>query len=180
MDDIRQALDAAPVIFPAEEIASALDRMAGEIARLVQGEIPLVLCVMNGGLLVTGHLVTRLSFTLQLDYLHATRYGDETRGGELKWIKGPAIPLEGRVVVLVDDILDEGRTLLEIREWCLSRGARRVLTAVLVHKDHDRKASPGLRADVTGLVAPDRFLVGFGMDVAGLGRNLPEIRALDP
>jgi len=176
--DQETRLKNAEIIFTADEIDQAITAMANDLTLLVGGECPLLLCVMNGGLIVTGHLVTRLPFALELDYLHATRYGDQTRGGELRWVREPQTPLRGRCVVLVDDILDEGKTLEAIRRWCLDRGARRVVTAVLVHKEHDRKGVPGMRADVTGLVAPDRFLVGFGMDWRGVGRNLPDIRGI--
>ena len=81
-------------------------------------------------------------------------------------------------MLLVDDILDEGTTLATISAYCLSEGAAQVLTAVLVDKDHDRKALPGLTGDFVGLVAPDRFLFGCGMDYMGYWRNLPAIYAL--
>lgn len=177
--DREKRLRNADVIFSADDIDQALTSMANDLTAMVGGERPLFLCLMNGGLLVTGHLVTRLPFLLELDYLHATRYGEGMVGGELRWIRKPETPLAGRCVVLVDDILDEGKTLQAIRHWSLQQGADRVITVVLVHKDHDRKVVPGMRADVTGLVAPDRFLVGFGMDWGGIGRNLPDIRAVD-
>jgi len=86
-------------------------------------------------------------------------------------------PLSGRVVVVVDDILDEGLTLTEILDWCRGAGAARVYSAVLVHKRHDRK--PGLRrADFTGLEVPDRYVFGYGMDYRGYLRNAPGIFAV--
>jgi hypoxanthine phosphoribosyltransferase len=90
----------------------------------------------------------------------------------------PTVDLRGRTVLVVDDILDEWATLDAITEWCRQEGAKEVLTAVLVDKEHDRKARPGLKADFTGLVSPDRFLFGYGMDFKGYWRNAPGIYAV--
>ena len=79
---------------------------------------------------------------------------------------------------MIDDILDEGHTLEAIRRRLVESGARQVFTAVLVDKQHCRKARPGLRANFTGLELPDRFLFGCGMDIKGYWRNLPAIHAL--
>ena len=86
--------------------------------------------------------------------------------------------MHGRTVLIVDDTLDEGTTLSAIADYCLAQGAEQVLTAVLVDKLHDRKASPGLKADYTGLEVEDRFLFGFGMDYKGYWRNAPGIYAV--
>ena len=99
------------------------------------------------------------------------------RGADLQWKARPGMSLEGRCVLVVDDILDEGLTLAAVLEWCREQGAEQVLSAVLVHKDHDRK--PALkRADFTGLTVPDRYVFGCGMDYQGRFRNLRGIYAL--
>ena len=81
-------------------------------------------------------------------------------------------------MLLVDDILDEGVTLKALTDECLNRGAREVLTAVLVEKQHDRKIVPGYRADFAGLAIPDRFVFGYGLDYDGIWRNAPGIYAV--
>ena len=89
----------------------------------------------------------------------------------------PHVEMRDRIVLLVDDILDEGYTLQAIRKYCIEQGARRVLIAVLCEKKHGRVV-PGLVADFVGLEVPDRYVFGYGMDYHELGRNLPAIHAL--
>lgn len=174
MEDIRLKADC---LRSAEEVEAALNSMAAEIAEKLEGTNPVAFCVMNGGLFVTGKLVEKLPFALELDYLHATRYGAETCGGTLVWKVKPERSLKGRTVLLVDDILDEGVTLAELIRYCKDEGAAAVYTAVLVDKIHDRKA-PGITADFVGLKVEDRFLFGCGMDIAGYWRNLPALYAM--
>jgi hypoxanthine phosphoribosyltransferase len=151
--------------------------MAEAITRDLGDKLPVFYCVMNGGLITTGHLLTRLGFPLEVDYLHATRYRNEFRGGELFWRVSPEVPMAGRHVVIVDDILDEGATLAAILAYCEEAQAASVTTAVLVDKQHDRKAVPGLKADYCSLKVADRYVFGFGMDYKGYWRNAPGIFA---
>jgi hypoxanthine phosphoribosyltransferase len=174
IDDVLQEADC---LHPAEEVEAALTKMAGEIGAVLEGKNPLVFCVMNGGLFVTGKLAERLPFALELDYLHATRYGSATSGGTLQWKVRPDRTLKGRTVLLVDDILDEGVTLAELIRFCREEGAAEVYTAVLVDKIHDRKAAE-VKADFVGLEVADRFLFGCGMDISGYWRNLPALYAM--
>lgn len=174
MDDVRREADC---LRTADEVEAALSRMAEQITGRLAGKNPLAVCIMNGGLFVTGKLVGKLPFALELDYMHATRYGAETVGGTLNWIVKPERSLEGRTVLLIDDILDEGVTLAEIIRYCREQGAAEVYSAVLVDKIHDRKA-PGVQADFVGLHVEDRFLFGCGMDIAGYWRNLPALYAM--
>lgn len=167
----------ADVLYRAEEVEAALDRMAVEITQAIRESDPVVLCVMTGGLIPMGKLLTRLDFPVQIDYLHATRYCGETRGGELHWIARPQTPLRDRVVLVVDDILDEGLTLAAILRQCRAEGAKEVYCAVLVEKLHDRKAK-GIKADFIGLQVQDRYVFGYGMDYKGYLRNAPGIFAV--
>ena len=114
-----------------------------------------------------------------MDYLHATRYSGETTGGDIEWIVTPTMPLLNRDVIIVDDILDVGTTLVAIIEACKSQGAASVATCVLVDKKHDRKAAPGLKADFTGVEAEDAYLFGCGMDYKSYWRNAPGIYAVE-
>ncbi len=178
MEEIRRAYAEADCLCTAAEVEAALDRMAAAITERLAGANPLVLCVMHGGLIVTGALATRLNFPLELEYLHATRYGHELFGSLLDWRVRPTGDLRGRTVLIVDDILDEGATLAAIIDYCREEGADELLTAVLVNKRHDRKARPGLCCDFVGLELEDRFLFGYGMDYKGYWRNAPGIFAL--
>ncbi|AXY40743.1 MULTISPECIES: hypoxanthine-guanine phosphoribosyltransferase [Halomonas] len=175
--DMREVMDNADCLITQEAVERALDRMADEITRDLGEKLPVFYCVMNGGLITTGHLLPRLGFPLEVDYLHATRYRGGTRGGELFWRVSPEVPMAGRHVVIVDDILDEGATLAAILDYCREAGAASISTAVLVDKLHDRKAVPDLKADYCSLEVADRYVFGFGMDYKGYWRNAPGIFA---
>lgn len=171
-----EVLANADCLFDETQVNQAYDRMAADITASMGDTDPLVLCVMTGGVIAAGHLLTRLRFPLQIDYIHATRYGGNTTGGELKWIASPRASLECRSVLLIDDIHDVGATLDAIIAYCLSAGAQSVYSAVLVNKLHDRKA--GRPADFVGIDVEDRYLFGCGMDYKGYHRNLPAIYAV--
>ncbi|MEZ5540589.1 MAG: hypoxanthine-guanine phosphoribosyltransferase [Pseudomonadota bacterium] len=159
------------------QVHAALDRMAAEITAVLGETLPVVLCVLTGGIIPTGHLLTRLPFPLETDYLHATRYRGATSGREVEWVSEPGISLAGRTVLVVDDILDEGNTLVDIARYCRQAGAAQLYTAVLIQKRHDRR-NPAAHADFVGLEVDDRYVFGFGMDYKGYLRNLNGIYAL--
>lgn len=163
-------------IVSAADVQAALDRLAIQINARLAGRHPLVITVMNGGQIFAGQLLPRLTFSLDCSYVHVRRYGNETSGGELVWITGPHEPVRGRTVLLLDDILDEGRTLATIRARLLEQGADEVLVAAFALKERGQPVA--IAADFIGVRVPDRFVFGFGMDVAGVWRNLPAIRAL--
>lgn len=159
-------------------VLAAIDRLAVEMTAEFKESNPVLVCCMNGGLAFSGQLLTKLVFPLQVDYVHATRYGHEINGVALDWKVRPQIDLHGRTVVLLDDILDEGVTLAAIAYYCRQQGATKVMMAVLVEKLHLRKVTPGMRADFTGIEVGDRFLFGYGLDYKGYWRNAPGIYAL--
>ena len=173
---MTESIPRSQEIASAAEVQAALDRMAGEITARLAGSRPLVVTVMNGGLVFAGQLLPRLPFALEVSYVHVRRYGRETRGGELVWIAGPHESVTGRCVLLLDDILDEGATLLAIRARLFELGAREVLLAAFAVKEREKPAA--VKADFAGIRVPDRFVFGFGMDVGGSWRNLPSVRAL--
>ncbi len=169
-------LESADVVSAEEEVLAAVDRMAADIRAALGERTPLVLSVMRGSVIFAGHLLPRLRFPLDFDYLDVTRYGNTTSGGELSWKVSPGTAVAGRVVLVVDDILDEGHTLAAVREKLLSAGAAEVYSAVFAEKDTGRPKP--LRADFTGIMVPNRYVFGFGMDVKGAWRNLPAVYAL--
>ncbi len=176
LEHIKQVRSEADCLVSVDQAELALDNMAAAITVRHKDNNPLVVCVMNGGFLVTGCLLSRLDFPLEQDYLHATRYRGETQGGDLNWLVEPQHSLKDRHVLIVDDILDEGYTLAAIVKHCQKSGAADVETAVLVEKMHNRKQ--GLRADYVGLELEDRYLFGYGMDYRGYLRNAPGIFAV--
>lgn len=169
----------AELLISQNEIMDAINRMASEITKRLHSKNPIVISVLNGGLIISGQLLTRLDFPLQVDYIHAGRYGNKMNGEELVWKVKPSLPFTGRTVLLIDDILDEGITLAAIADYCKNQGAKEVLTAVLVEKLHTRKVKPGMRADFGGVETADRFLFGYGLDYKGYWRNAPGIFAVN-
>ena len=175
--DLSRMLQKSRLVVSADEIDKATTRMAREIDARYQSEVPLVLCIMNGGLMLTANLMSKVKIHAQIDYLQTSRYRGNTSGGELHWRAEPHQSLEGRAVILMDDIFDEGHTLMQIVEYCENKGASDVYSVVLLEKMHDRKVN-GFRPDLIGLQAEDDYLVGFGMDYQEHFRHLPEIYAL--
>ncbi len=167
----------AELLCPPEQIETALDRLAAAIAARLEGSDPLALMVMNGAFVTTARLLARLRFPLRVGYLHATRYRSGTRGGEIDWIARPRPAVAGQVVLVVDDIFDEGDTLKAILDQVRRQGAAAVYSAVLVNKRHERKV-PGLTVDFVGLDVPDRYVFGCGMDYKEYWRQLPAIYAV--
>jgi hypoxanthine phosphoribosyltransferase len=174
--EARKILDEADLLVSADESAAAVRRVAGEIGQRLSDSNPLVLAVMGGAVVFTGQLLPQLGFPLDFDYLHVTRYGDVTHGGKLQWIVEPRAPVAGRVVLVLDDILDEGVTLAAIAERLLAQGASEVLCAVFADKNLGW-AKP-ISADFVGVQLPNRYVFGYGMDVKGAWRNLPAVYAV--
>ncbi len=178
---LADAMATARVIHERDVLENAIQRMAGEICNeYEQGDVPLFLTVMNGGLPFAAQLAFALGdlgLDLHFDYLHATRYRGQTSGSGLAWLHRPATPMQGRKVLLADDILDEGHTMLAIKHWCEDQGAAEVRIAVLAEKKHDRCVA-GISADHVGVDVPDAYVFGYGMDYHEQGRNLSAIYAL--
>ena len=169
-------LEQSDLVASADEVQAALRRVASEIQARLASTYPLVLAVMGGAVVFAGQLLPLLRFPLDFDYIHASRYGQATRGAAIDWRVEPPASVRGRTVLVVDDILDGGQTMAAIRDRLLHLGAQAFHCAVLVEKMLD-KPKP-IHADFVGLRIPDRFVFGYGMDAKGFWRNLPEIRAM--
>lgn len=176
-DESQEALRNAELLYSAEEVENAITRMAAEITAELENTNPLVLPVMVGGVILAGKLVSQLNFQLQMDYVHATRYQSTTRGSTINWLKKPEKTLTDKTVLLVDDILDEGITLAAIIDYCYEAGAKKVYTAVLTEKELEIE-KPIKKADFTGLVIPDHYVFGYGMDYKEYHRNIAGIYAV--
>jgi hypoxanthine phosphoribosyltransferase len=168
--------DQADLIHSEQDVEASLDRIASEITEKLAESDPIVICIMNGGIIAAGKLLTKLNFPLRVDYLHATRYHGQTAAGELNWLKRNHQELKDQNIIIIDDILDEGITLQAIVEFCHEMEAASVHTAVVVEKIHDR--SNGFKADFVGLLVEDRYVFGYGMDYKGYLRNAPGIFAV--
>lgn len=174
--EAQKILAEADLICSAEKSALAVRGVAAAIGERLTNSNPLVLAVMGGAVVFTGQLLPLLPFPLDFDYLQVSRYRDNTTGGQLSWVVEPKSAVAGRCVLVVDDILDEGITLAEIRQRLFALGAAEVLTAVFADKQRD--CSKPATADFVGITVPDRYVFGFGMDIQGAWRNLPAVYAL--
>jgi hypoxanthine phosphoribosyltransferase len=175
LNEIKTIQETADLLFSEQEVEAALDKIAGQINHKLAELNPLLLCVINGGIVIAGKLVTRLTFPLTIDCINASRYQNQTTGGNIEWILKPSTPLKDRTILIVDDILDEGITLATIHDYCLEQGATAVYSAVLLDKilGHNKPIS----ADFIGLEVENRYLFGYGMDYKGYLRNVPGIYA---
>ncbi len=172
-----QMMAEADLICSEAEIQTALSGLARDITAELSDAYPVVLTVMGGGVVFTGQLLPLLRFPLEFDYVQVSRYGDATTGGALAWKVEPGNRVADRTVLVIDDILDEGQTLAEIRRKVLSLGATRCLSVVFADKQIG-KPKPAY-ADFVGVSVLNRYVFGFGMDVRGAWRNLPAMYMLN-
>jgi hypoxanthine phosphoribosyltransferase len=176
----RSLLDNAEEIFDQKAVDAAVKRVAATLndrfGNPDDAAFPLVLGVMGGAVVFTGQLLPQLNFPLEFDYIHVSRYGDDDQGGRVVWKVIPRPNVAGRTIIVLDDILDEGETLAHVKQRLLDMGAAEVI--ITVFADKTIKRSKPVKADIVGLTIPDKFVVGFGMDVYGYWRNLPGLWAI--
>lgn len=175
LNEIKQVEQNAVLLHDQHDVEAALDKMAKDITQQLADKNPLVLCVINGGIIATGKLLPRLNFPLTLDSIHASRYRNQTSGSDIHWLFKPTTPLKDRTVLIVDDILDEGHTLKALVDWCHQQAAASVYSAVLLDKDLD--CEKPIQADFVGLQVANHYLFGYGMDYKGYLRNATGIYA---
>lgn len=159
-------------------IDSALEVVAQELNQRFQGQSVTVINILQGGMVTTANLLVKLTFLVELDSIYATRYRNRTEGYELEWKQYPSTDLNGKTVILVDDIFDEGVTISKVKQYCLDHGAKEVIVVILLDKQHARKLTPD-KPDYVALSVPDVYVFGFGLDYHGRYRNAPGIYALD-
>ncbi len=175
----KELIEQSEVLFTKEEVDAGTSRVAQEINRDYADKHPLLLSVMGGAVVFTGQLLPQLDFPLDFDIVQASRYGSATVGTQLTWRVAPRDNIQGRHVLILDDILDEGITLAAIVDLVKSHGALSVECAVFCVKDYGEEinAKKPLKARYVGITVPNKFIYGYGMDVSGAWRNLPAIYA---
>ena len=168
------------ILFDEQEIAARVDQMAQEIAAAGLRD-PLAIPIMTGAFVFAADLLRalhRAGLAPKVDFFQIASYGAGTQSsGEIKLMRDLQAQVAGRDALLIDDILESGRTLAFARDLLLGRGARRVLIAALLEKPHKRQIE--VVADFVGFACPDQFVVGYGMDRAGQCRQWPYIGVLD-
>jgi len=160
-------------LFTEADIAREIERLASEIAARKPENI-LVVGVLKGSFVFTADLIRamhRVGLAPEVEFISLSSYGSGTVGGDVRIVRDVEGEIAGRKVLIVDDILESGRTLRFARDLMLSRGATGAEIAVLLDKRMRRVAE--IEADYVGFDCPDHFVVGYGMDVAHAFRELP-------
>ncbi len=180
LDEANAIVTNSDLLFTKQEVDAATARVAVGINRDYKDKYPLILSVMGGAVVFSGQLLPLLDIPCDFDIVQASRYGNATVGTELTWRVAPRDNIHGRHVLILDDILDEGITLAAIVDLVKRTGALSVACAVFCVKDYgvEMNAKKPLQAEYVGLTVPNRFVFGYGMDVAGAWRNMAEIRAI--
>lgn len=171
----QDILNKSQILYTSSELYEKISKIAAQIEAEIDGEIPLFLTIMNGGMFFAAELMKQIKKPIIADYIHVSRYGDATFGsGHISWYKQPkAEDVKDKTVYILDDILDEGHTLAEVQRVLSHLGAKQCKIAVLIDKNIN-KAKP-VTADHVGYYAPHKYLFGFGMDIHGLYRQLSNI-----
>lgn len=179
MSSIRVKDKNFKLFLPYEKIEAAIDKVAQKINSDFEGseDVPILLCVLNGSILFTGELLKRLDFPLQLVSIKMTSYEGLSTTGKVKQALGPTSDVSGRRVIVVEDIVDSGYTMVELKKLLSERGASVIKVCTMLSKPSARKVDVTL--DYVGLEIPDDFIVGFGLDYDELGRNLKDIYILE-
>ncbi|MEM7310566.1 MAG: hypoxanthine phosphoribosyltransferase [Planctomycetota bacterium] len=167
------------ILFNEEEILRGIDLVASNVTDAYRGQEFTVVCVLKGSCVFASDLIRRIPIPLELAFVAAESYRKGTTSGELSINYFPTgDEIEGRNLLLVDDILDTGRTLHVLRSELLERGARDVRTCVFLDKPARRAVE--FNADFRVFEVEDLFVVGYGLDFAGRYRNLPFVGGLRP
>lgn len=170
--------DLAAVLIPEASIQRRVRTLARAITADFAGRETVVVALLSGSVMFLADLIRHLPIPLRLDFIGVSSYGHGTIGGEVVFTKELLMDVQGRDVLLVDDILDTGRSLERVIGTIRPRRPRRLRTCVLLDKPSRRKVK--LRADYVGFTIPDEFVVGYGMDFAERYRNLPFVGILKP
>ena len=165
------------VMLTAEEIDKRVKELAAQMDRLYDGRKPVVVCVLKGSVLFFTDLIRNMKTAVELDFMAVSSYGSGTKSsGELKIGKDLACDIQGRDVLIVEDIIDSGNTLYKLKKMLNARHPASVNIITLLDKP-ERREIP-MEPDYTGFVIEDKFVIGYGLDYAEEYRNLPYVGVL--
>lgn len=165
-------------LFSEAEIAKTVGRLADRIRRDYQGRNPLLVGCLTGSFVFMADLVRRLGIPLECDFMKVSSYEERMTAGEVKLILDVTLPVAGRDVIVVDDIVDTGQSVSFICDRLKSKGAKSITTCVLLYKESERQTIPKERIEYLGFTVPDVFVVGYGIDCAHRHRELTYIGAV--
>ncbi|HEX7055843.1 MAG TPA: hypoxanthine phosphoribosyltransferase [Bacilli bacterium] len=169
--------DIQEILHSEEEIQAKILELGKQISKDFSDKKPLVICILKGAFIFMADLIRRLDIPVEVDFMAVSSYGQSTKSsGVVKIMKDLDTPVDGRHVLIVEDIIDSGLTLSYIIDVLERRNALSVTVVTLFDKPARRTV--GLEADYTGFVLPDAFVVGYGLDYAEKYRNLPYIGIL--
>ncbi len=173
--------DLAKVLITEEEIQRRVKELGQQIARDYEGEIPVMVGILKGAVMFYSDLCRAIPLKLSMDFMAVSSYGNKTKSsGEVEIRKDLSNSIEGKHVIVVEDIIDSGFTLSYLSRVLASRGAKSVKICTLLDKPSRRAPSVTLKVDYCGFEVPDEFVVGYGLDFAEIYRNLPYIGVLKP
>lgn len=166
------------VLISSDRIKKGIQKLGAELTKIYTGKKIVVIPLLRGGFMFAADLVRYMDVDLQIEFLGAASYGEQTKSsGEVRLTLDTTLPLSGRDVLLVEDIVDTGLTLAYIQNLIKSRNPTSLRTIVLLDKEIRRKVDVEIDRCVFNI--PDRFVFGYGLDSpGGLDRNLPDIVAL--
>jgi hypoxanthine phosphoribosyltransferase len=174
----RWRKEVATVLISEEQLRRRVRQLSKELTSDFRGRDVVMVALLNGTVMFLADLIRRLSLPLRLDFMGVSSYRQGTRSRELIFTKELRLDVQGRDVVLVDDILDTGRTLAAVQERLQRLDPRAIKSCVLLNKAARRQEK--IEADYIGFNIPDLFVVGYGLDFAERYRNLPFIGVLKP
>lgn len=171
--------DIQEVLFTEQQIQQKVQELGEILSRDFEGRNPLVICVLKGAFIFMADLVKQMTIPIELDFMAVSSYGQSTQSsGVVKIMKDLDVPVMGRHMIIVEDIIDSGLTLSYLIDVLERRNALSVSVVTLFDKPARRTVD--LEADYTGFIVPDFFIVGYGLDYAEKYRNLPYIGVLKP
>lgn len=175
---VRWRKEVARVLINDRQLARRVRQLSREIERDFQGRELVIVSLLSGTVMFLADLIRHISLPLRLDFMGVSSYGAGTESGDLVFTKELRLDVRGRDVLLVDDILDTGKTMTRVLEKLRPLKPRRIRTCVLLDKPERRVGK--LKADYVGFVIPNEFVVGYGLDYAEKYRNLPFVGVLRP
>ena len=173
--------DIEKILLSEEQIQKRVREMASEISRDYAGKNPTMICILKGAVMFYSDLLRNIPIPLTMDFMAVSSYGNKTKSsGEVEIRKDLSTSIEGKHVIIVEDIVDSGFTLSYLTRMLSSRGAASVKLCTLLDKPARRAPGITLKSDYSGFVVGDEFVVGYGLDYAEYYRNLPYIGVLKP